>query len=107
MERTDSQEAPDASVPHAARQASEVRGRWPWVEPDVWTDRMLSALETGVKGGVWFSLIDKVYRRANLESAVRKVIANKGAPGVDRVTVEQYAQYQPHQWLLEPLAQRK
>jgi hypothetical protein len=50
---------------------------------------MLSALEEGVKGGVWFSLIDKVYRRANLEAAARKVIANKGAAGVDRVTVHQ------------------
>ncbi|MCG7845006.1 MAG: group II intron reverse transcriptase/maturase, partial [Methanomassiliicoccales archaeon] len=63
------------------------------MEPEIWTDRMLSALEQGVKGGVWFSLIDKVYRRANLEAAARKVIANKGAAGVDRVTVHQYARH--------------
>jgi RNA-directed DNA polymerase len=55
---------------------------------------MLSALEQGVKGGVWFSLIDKVYRPENLAAAAHKVVANKGAPGVDRVTVEQYARYQ-------------
>jgi len=33
------------------------------------------------------SVIDKVYRRANLERASAKVCANKGAAGVDRVTV--------------------
>ena len=26
---------------------------WSWVEPRVWTARMLAALETGVKGGKW------------------------------------------------------
>ena len=29
-----------------------------WVERSVWTDRMLEALDKGVKGRVWFSLID-------------------------------------------------
>ncbi len=33
------------------------------------------------------SVIDKVYRMANLVEASRKVCANKGAPGVDKVTV--------------------
>ena len=60
------------------RQKSVAAGRG-WNLAGVWTDRMLSALETGVKGGVWFSLIDKVYRRANLESAARKVIARRDA----------------------------
>ena len=35
---------------------------------------MLSALETGVKGGLWFSLIDKVYNPGNLAAAARKVM---------------------------------
>ena len=83
-----------AAVSRGAKQASEIRARWAWTEPRAWTDRMLSALETGVKGERWFSLIDKVYRPGNLESAARKVMANKGAPGVDGVTVERYAQYQ-------------
>jgi len=65
---------------------------------------MLSALEKGVKGGVWFSLIDKVYSRANLDAAARKVIANKGAAGVDRVSVQQYAQHQER--YLDNLAER-
>ena len=43
-----------------AKQAGETGSRkWDWVERSVWTDRMLEALEQGVKGGVWFSLIDK------------------------------------------------
>ena len=32
------------------KQAGEATGRWAWVERAVWTDRMLEALETGVKG---------------------------------------------------------
>jgi len=37
---------------------------------------MLAALKRGLKGGKWFSLIDKVYFAANLESAWMKVRAN-------------------------------
>lgn len=85
-----SREGEPAAVPVGATQVGEIRARWAWVEPSVWTDRMLEALETGVKGGKWFSLIDKVYRRENLRAAFRKVAANKGAPGVDHVTIEQF-----------------
>jgi RNA-directed DNA polymerase len=45
-----------------AKQAEETYSRWPWVERSVWSERMLQALETGVKGGKWFSLIDKVWK---------------------------------------------
>lgn len=38
-----------------------------WAEPSVWTDKMLAALERGVKGGKWYSLIDKVWSIANLQ----------------------------------------
>jgi hypothetical protein len=31
-------------------EARSPRG-WPWAEPSVWTERMLTALEQGVKGG--------------------------------------------------------
>ena len=44
------------SVPEGAKPIGDVRARWAWVEPSVWTERMLAALEQGVKGGVWFSL---------------------------------------------------
>jgi RNA-directed DNA polymerase len=49
---------------------------------------MLTALEQGVKGDVWFSLIDKVFAERNLRVAAAKVTDNRGAPGVDHVTVE-------------------
>ena len=51
---------------------------------------MLTALEVGVRGGRWHTLIDKVSAEINLFTAIRKVVANKGAPGVDHVTVEMF-----------------
>jgi len=83
-------EATPATVPKA-KQVGEVRARWAWAEPSVWTERMLTALERGVKGGCWFSLIDKVYSRRNLDAAFAQVKANHGAAGVDQVTVEIFA----------------
>jgi RNA-directed DNA polymerase len=89
-----------ATVPFAAKQAGEVQclfpfgepiARWGWTEPSVWTERMLTALDHGVKGGKWFSLIDKVSSPANLRSAFREVAANGGAAGVDHVTVAMFA----------------
>lgn len=64
------------------------RLKWQWVEASIWTDAMLIALDNGVKGNKWFSLIDKVYRSSTLEAAWRKVRANKGAAGVDKVTIK-------------------
>jgi len=81
-----------AGVPFAAKQAREAHGRWQWVEPTVWTPRMLTALENGVKGGCWFSLIDKVASEKGLRAAFAKVERNGGAAGVDRVTVEAFAE---------------
>jgi hypothetical protein len=37
-------------VPATATQEVDVRVRWTWVEHAVWTPRMLTALEQGVKG---------------------------------------------------------
>lgn len=51
---------------------------------------MLTALENGVRGGKWHSLIDKVYSQANLLAAFRRVEANGGAAGVDHVTVKAF-----------------
>ena len=66
---------------------------WEWVEPAVWTDRMLEALQEGVQGGKWYSLIDKVAREENLRESWEKVAMNDGAPGVDHVDVEEYEQH--------------
>jgi len=84
-----SKEDKPAAVPKATR-PGEVRARWAWTEPSVWTERMLTALEQGVKGGRWYSLMDKVCRPENLRRACARVKANKGSPGVDHVTVEAF-----------------
>ncbi len=76
-----------AAVPQGARQAGEVRARWAWAEAAIWTERMLTALEMGVKGGKWYSLMDKVYALPSLRVAFAKVKTNKGAAGVDHQTV--------------------
>jgi hypothetical protein len=56
--KTTQEETKPAVVPERATQAGETGPTdWEWVERLVWTERMLEALEKGVKGGVWFSLI--------------------------------------------------
>lgn len=70
--------------------AEDVRLRWSWTEPSVWTNRMLTALEQGVKGGRWHTLIDKVIHGGNLAASFARVAANQGAPGVDHVTVDAF-----------------
>jgi RNA-directed DNA polymerase len=51
---------------------------------------MLAALEQGVKGGKWFSLIDKVHPERTLRAAFSQVAANEGAAGVDHVTITMF-----------------
>ncbi len=72
------------------KQAEETQSKWSWVEPCVWTPSMLTALQKGVKGGKWFSLIDKVFSTENLRSAWAKVASNKGAAGVDGVSIARF-----------------
>jgi len=72
------------------KQAGETQVEWSWVERSVWTDRMLAALVTGVKGGKWFSLMDKVYSMKNLRAAWAAVHQRKGAAGVDGQTVHRF-----------------
>ena len=80
-----------AIVPARDKQAGEAQRRRAWAEPVVWTERMLTALERGVKGNRWFSLIDKVSGDGTLELAWAKVRSNAGGSGVDRITVERFA----------------
>jgi RNA-directed DNA polymerase len=87
--RATTTDATPATVPLATH-AGEVRSRWAWTEPTVWTNRMLTALEQGVKGGVWYSLIDKVCAERTLRAAWQHVKANGGAAGVDHVTIAMY-----------------
>lgn len=72
-------------------EARERRWRYRWVEACVWTDRMLAALENGVKGGKWFSLIDKVAADRTLQAAWKRVARKRGAAGVDAISVDRFA----------------
>lgn len=91
------------SDPKGTKQAPETReetgkpamatglDRWTWVEPAVWTPRMLDALNKGVKGGKWFSLWDKVCSRENLAASFKRVHRNGGAAGADGTTTANFA----------------
>jgi RNA-directed DNA polymerase len=79
-------------VPDRAKQEAEAPPRdWSWVETSIWTERMLAALDNGVKGSKWFSLIDKVARTDTLQGAWQKVARNRGAAGVDGQSAEKFA----------------
>lgn len=61
-----------------------------WMEASIWTPRMAEALIQGVKGGKWYSINDKVYKRDNLRSAFGRAKRNRGAHGIDNVTIKHF-----------------
>jgi len=79
-----------STVPAGANRDGETPGRYAWVEPTIWTPRMVQALNDGVKGGRWYSLMDKVLTPRSLEAAFARVKANKGGAGVDHMTIEAF-----------------
>ena len=79
-----------STVPIMAKQEAEAQGI-PGVEAAIWTERMVSALVNGVEGGKWYSLMDKVYAPATLLVAWQNVQANRGAAGVDGMSVGRFA----------------
>lgn len=87
-----------STVLETAKQEADAQDprQWGWVEASVWTERMLAALSDGVKGGKWFSLMDKVYARRTLEAAWKRVADNRGAAGVDGVSVERFKAREGH-----------
>ena len=82
-----------SGVPERATQEAETRRRrqWWWAEATIWTERMVSALVNGVRGGKGYSLMDKVVRPTTLDAAWRKVARNLGAAGVDGQSIERFA----------------
>lgn len=78
-------------VPRVDKQGEEDLWQRHKAERGVWSEKMLMALEQGVKGNVWFSLIDKVSADRTLELAWAKVQSNAGACGVDGITVGHFA----------------
>ncbi len=87
---TKSTEEQPAAVSAKTIRAREILRLIVQVEPKVWTERMLTALVQGVKGGKWFSLIDKVHPERTLQAAFSQVAANQGAAGVDHVTIAMF-----------------
>jgi RNA-directed DNA polymerase len=79
------------TVPFSATPTGEAPSIWDWANPGVWTDRMLTTLEQGVRGGKWHTLIDKVLMPRNLFAASQRVIGNQGAAGVDHQSVTTFA----------------
>ena len=56
---------------------------------------MLSTLlGNKVRGGKWHTLIDKVFDTLNLFCSAHKVQGKKGAAGIDRQTVEHFAEHE-------------
>ena len=84
-------EEPSAPVPAKDKQAEEDLWQRHKAERGVWSEPMLAALERGLKGNKWFSLIDKVWSARTLELAWEKVRANAGACGVDGITISRFA----------------
>jgi RNA-directed DNA polymerase len=60
---------------------------------------MLATLVRGIKGGKWFSLVDKVWKMENLQSALQSVVRKKGAAGEDGKKAEQYLLESPERLL--------
>lgn len=75
-----------------AKQGREVPAQWAWTEAAVWTDRMLATLERGIKGGKWYSLMDKVWKTENLQRAVEQVKAGKSRKKPDGRKCWRYAE---------------
>lgn len=75
-----------------AKQGREVAPKWAWTEASVWTERMLATLERGITGNKWYSLIDKVWKMENLQSAVANVVRNKSRHKPDGQRCRRYAE---------------
>jgi len=74
----------------AAKQGREVAPKWAWTEACVWNERMLATLERGIKGGKWYSLIDKVWKMENLQRAAERVARGKSAKKPDGQACRRY-----------------
>lgn len=83
-------------VPEEAKQGAHSQGlsNGSWLDSGVWTERMLAALDNGVKGGKWFSLMDKVYATQTLELAWERVKSKRGAGGIDGQSIARFAAHE-------------
>jgi RNA-directed DNA polymerase len=74
-------EAISPSVPATDKQGEEDMWIKHKAKHGVWTEKMLEALQNGVKGKRWFSLMDKVCGERTLQMAWEQVQFNAGACG--------------------------
>ena len=87
-------DAKSATVAVTPKQVEDTRAPWGWVERTVWTESMLTRLTSGEPADrVWFTLVDKTYAPANLQSAFAKVWRNGGGAGADAQTVGHFAKH--------------
>src|SRR5207244_12740804 len=87
-----------------AKQGREVPPQWEWTEASVWTERMLATPERGIKGGKWFSLIDKVWKMENLQSAGQTVAHGTSVKKAAGRRCRRYAEARPRRL---PILQEK
>ena len=94
-----------AIVPFGATPVRKPPSVKEWANRVVWNDRMLEALQQGVRGGKWHTLMDKVFSPLNLYVASLLVAGNQGAAGVDHQTIKEFQDQLPEelQWLEEEL----
>jgi len=68
-------EAKPMEVLEKAKQTGETRSRREWVEPSVWTDKMLTALENGVKGDNEFFVEHGLFSLYNAYVGIRQSLS--------------------------------
>lgn len=79
--------------PTTVREAKQAGGKRETSEdkPIAWSQRMLEHLRDN-PDGVWFSLIDKIFRKETLMHSYNEVKANGGASGVDHINISKYGE---------------
>jgi len=94
-ETIETNQAGESLVSVKTKQDSDIRpqNKWDWVESTIWTERMLAALNNGVKGNKWFSLWDKLIRKSTLKIAWEQVNGNKGSAGIDKVSIARFKEH--------------
>ncbi|MCC5836093.1 MAG: group II intron reverse transcriptase/maturase [Opitutales bacterium] len=86
----EAEETPALVPAQPDKQAGEALWEKYGAQRTIWSEKMLIALERGLKGRKWFSLIDKVARDGTLLLAWEKVRSNAGGCGVDGITIDRY-----------------
>ncbi len=82
----------ESTVPEETRQETDIPAleQCPGLKAGLWTERMLAALGNGVKGGKWHSMMDKTYAERTLRIAWQRVKSNRGAAGIDKISIERF-----------------